>query len=326
MKTIAGGTRSTEALAKAGVLTQALPWLSRFHGATVVVKFGGNAMIDEDLKRAFAQDVVFLRYAGLRPVVVHGGGPQINRQLELAGLVPEFAGGLRVTTPEAMDVVRMVLTGQVQREIVGLINTHGPFAVGMSGEDANTLLGVQRMALVDGEQVDIGRVGDIASVDATVLTALLDDGRIPVVSSIARAEDGGVYNVNADTAAAALAVGLSAEKLVVLTDVEGLYANWDQVQAARAASAAAPDSAAPDDGAQAAAEPVKLQVISQLTADELEKLLPELGTGMAPKMEACLRAVRGGVSAAHVLDGRVQHSLLLEVFTDEGIGTMVVAA
>ena len=321
MKTIAGGTRSTEALAKAGVLTQALPWLSRFHGATVVVKFGGHAMIDDDLKRAFAQDVVFLRYAGLRPVVVHGGGPQINKQLALSGLTPEFAGGLRVTTPEAMDVVRMVLTGQVQRDIVGLINMHGPFAVGMSGEDANTLLGVQRKAVVDGEQVDIGRVGDITAVDPTVITALLDDGRIPVVSSIARAEDGGVYNVNADTAAAALAVGLSAEKLVVLTDVEGLYANWDQVQAVRGAiRAEAPGAGAAD------LDPIRLEVISQLTADELEKLLPDLGAGMAPKMEACLRAVRGGVSAAHVLDGRVQHSLLLEVFTDEGIGTMVMSA
>ena len=298
MKTIAGGTRSTEALAKAGVLTQALPWLSRFHGATVVVKFGGNAMVDEDLKRAFAQDVVFLRYAGLRPVVVHGGGPQINKQLALSGLTPEFAGGLRVTTPEAMDVVRMVLTGQVQRDIVGLINTHGSFAVGMSGEDANTLLGIQRKAVVDGQYVDIGRVGDIDKVDPTVITALLDDGRIPVVSSIARAEDGGVYNVNADTAAAALAVGLKAEKLVVLTDVEGLYANW----------------------------PASDQVISQLDVDELEQLLPKLSSGMAPKMEACLRAVRGSVGAAHVLDGRVQHSLLLEVFTDEGIGTMVVPA
>lgn len=279
------------------MLTQALPWLSKFHGATVVVKFGGNAMVDDDLKRAFAQDVVFLRYAGLRPVVVHGGGPQITRALEASGLVSEFAGGLRVTTPAAMDVVRMVLTGQVQREIVGLINAHGPFAVGLSGEDANTMTGLQRHAIVDGLPVDIGRVGDVAAVEPKLLNALLDDGRIPVVSSIARAEDGGVYNVNADTAAAALAVGLGAEKLVVLTDVEGLYADW----------------------------PASGQVISQLTAPELEKLLPELSSGMAPKMEACLRAVRGGVHAAHVLDGRVQHSLLLEVFTDEGIGTMVVS-
>ena len=298
MKTTIGGTRSHEALAKAQVLTQALPWLSRFHGATVVVKFGGNAMVDEDLKRAFAQDVVFLRYAGLRPVVVHGGGPQINRQLERSGLESTFAGGLRVTTPEAMDVVRMVLTGQVQREIVGLINTHGPFAVGLSGEDANTLLAEQRLVSVDGALVDIGRVGDVVKVEPSFINALLDDGRVPVVSSVARADDGGVFNVNADTAAAALAVGLGAEKLVVLTDVEGLYLDW----------------------------PASDEVITQLDADELEKLLPALSTGMLPKMEACLRAVRGGVQAAHVLDGRVQHSLLLEVFTDEGIGTMVVPA
>jgi acetylglutamate kinase len=255
-------------------------------------------MIDEALKRAFAQDVVFLRYAGLRPVVVHGGGPQITRALERSGIVSEFAGGLRVTTPEAMDIVRMVLTGQVQREIVGLINEHGPFAVGLSGEDANSMTARQRHAEIDGEQVDIGRVGDVIAVDPKVIGALLDDGRIPVVSSVARAEDGGVYNVNADTAAAALAVGLRAEKLVVLTDVEGLYADW----------------------------PASDEVVSQLNADELAKLLPSLTSGMAPKMEACLRAVRGGVGAAHVLDGRVQHSLLLEVFTDEGIGTMVVPA
>jgi acetylglutamate kinase len=298
VKTTAGGTRSHEALAKAQVLTQALPWLSRFHGATVVVKFGGNAMIDEALKAAFAQDVVFLRYAGLRPVVVHGGGPQISRELEKAGLESTFTAGLRVTTPEAMEVVRMVLTGQVQREIVGLVNAHGSFAVGISGEDGNTLLATRRLAEVDGEQIDIGRVGDVTEVDATLINALLDDGRVPVVSSVARAEDGGVYNVNADTAAAALAIGLGAEKLVILTDVEGLYADW----------------------------PSSDEVISQLSADELEKLLPNLSSGMAPKMEACLRAVRGGVKAAHVLDGRVQHSLLLEVFTDEGIGTMVMSS
>ncbi|MBS2965589.1 acetylglutamate kinase [Actinocrinis puniceicyclus] len=307
MKTTAGGTRSHEAMAKAHVLTQALPWLSRFHGATVVVKFGGNAMIDEELKAAFAQDVVFLRYAGLRPVVVHGGGPQISRELAKAGLESTFTAGLRVTTPEAMEVVRMVLTGQVQREIVGLINAHGSFAVGISGEDGNSLLANRRLAEVDGEQVDIGRVGDVTAVDATLINALLDDGRVPVVSSVARAEDGGVYNVNADTAAAALAVGLRAEKLVVLTDVEGLYADW------------------PPQGLNGQPQ-AQLEVISQLSAEELERVLPSLSSGMAPKMEACLRAVRGGVKAAHVLDGRVQHALLLEVFTDEGIGTMVVSS
>lgn len=308
MKTTFGGIRSHEALAKAQVLTQALPWLSRFHGATVVVKFGGSAMVDEALMRAFAEDVVFLRYAGLRPVVVHGGGPQITEQLARSGLESTFAGGLRVTTPEAMDVVRMVLTGQVQREIVGLINTHGAFAVGLSGEDGNTMLAEQRMAVVDGEKVDIGRVGDVVKVDARLLIALLDDSRIPVVSSVARADDGGVYNVNADIAAAALAVGLEAEKLVVLTDVEGLYSSWPP-----------PEGRADQVGAPG-------EVISQLTGDELEALLPGLSSGMAPKMEACLRAVRGGVRAAHVLDGRVEHSLLLEVFTDEGIGTMVVGS
>jgi acetylglutamate kinase len=307
VKTTFGGIRTHEALAKAQVLTQALPWLSRFHGATVVVKFGGSAMVDDALMHAFAEDVVFLRYAGLRPVVVHGGGPQITEQLARSGLESTFAGGLRVTTPEAMDVVRMVLTGQVQREIVGLINTHGAFAVGLSGEDGNTMLAEQRMAVVDGEKIDIGRVGDVVKVDARLIIALLDDGRIPVVSSVARADDGGVYNVNADIAAAALAVGLEAEKLVVLTDVEGLYSSWP------------PEGQSDQVGAPG-------EVISQLTGDELEALLPGLSSGMAPKMEACLRAVRGGVRAAHVLDGRVEHSLLLEVFTDEGIGTMVVGS
>jgi acetylglutamate kinase len=295
--TLAGTkARRHEALAKAETLTQALPWLARLHGKTVVVKFGGNAMIDEELKKAFAQDVVFLRYAGLRPVVVHGGGPQITAQLDKLGIEASFAGGLRVTTDETMDVVRMVLTGQVQRDIVGLINRHGPFAVGLSGEDADTVTAVRRGATVDGAHVDIGRVGDVDRVNPGAINALLDDGRIPVISSVARADDGGVYNVNADTAAAALAVGLGAEKLVVLTDVEGLYADW----------------------------PASDEVISRLTADELAELLPNLSSGMVPKMEACLRAVRGGVPRAHVLDGRVPHSLLLEVFTDEGVGTMVV--
>lgn len=288
-------TRTEHALAKAGVLVEALPWLERFHGRTVVVKYGGHAMSDEALRRAFAEDVVFLRYAGIRVVVVHGGGPQINAHLDRLGMDQVFTGGLRVTTPETMDVVRMVLVGQVQRDIVGLLNQHGPFAVGISGEDARLFTAERRPAIVDGEEVDIGLVGDVVHVEAGIVSGLLDDGRIPVVSSVSRAEDGGVYNVNADTAAAALAVALGAEKLVVLTDVEGLYADY----------------------------PASTDVISQLCAAELEAMLPTLSDGMVPKMEACMRAVCGGVARAHVLDGRVPHSLLLEIFTDSGVGTMV---
>jgi acetylglutamate kinase len=297
------------AQAKAATLIEALPWLDRFHGQTVVIKYGGHAMTDQPLRLAFAQDVVFLRYAGLRPVVVHGGGPQISAQLGRLGIASTFAAGLRVTTPEAMDVVRMVLTGQVNRDVVGLINRHGPFAVGMSGEDANLFTASRRGALVDGELVDIGQVGEIDTVDPAALRALLADGRIPVVSSVARGADGEIYNVNADTAAAALAVALGAAKLVVLTDVEGLYPHFPGGPAANGLPAG--DSPAAD-------------VISLLTAAELAGLLPTLSAGMIPKMEACLRAVRGGVPQAHVLDGRRPHSVLLEIFTDSGIGTMVV--
>jgi len=282
---------------KARILIEALPWLTRHHGRTVVIKFGGNAMVDDELKAAFAQDVVFLRHAGLRPVVVHGGGPQISAALDRHGLVSEFRAGLRVTTPEAMDVVRMVLAGQVQRELVGLLNQHGSLAVGLTGEDARTISAVRHRPRIDGELVDLGRVGEITEVDTGAVTALLDDGRIPVVSSIARAaDDGHVYNVNADTAAAALAAALGAETLMVLTDVEGLYEDW----------------------------PNSDEVISRLTASELDRLLPELSAGMVPKMRGCLYAVRNGVRTARVIDGRVQHAILLEIFTDEGVGTMVV--
>jgi acetylglutamate kinase len=286
----------THALSKASILIEALPWLERFHGRTVVIKYGGHAMADEALRHAFAEDIVFLRYAGLRPVIVHGGGPQINAALQLHGIESHFTAGLRVTTPEAMEVVRMVLVGQVSRDVVGLINRHGAFAVGMSGEDANLFTAERKSAVVDGEPVDIGQVGEIVEVDVGAVRSLVADGRVPVVSSIARSDDGEIYNVNADTAAAALAVALDASKLIVLTDVEGLYADW-------------PDSD---------------EVITHLNTDELAGLLPGLSAGMVPKMEACLQAVRGGVPQAHVLDGRLPHSLLLEIFTDEGIGTMVV--
>ena len=290
-----GAAESADAATKAAILAEALPWLERFRGATIVIKYGGNAMTEDALKRAFAEDIVFLRLAGLRPVVVHGGGPSINAMLTRLGVTSEFKGGLRVTTPEVLDVVRMVLTGQVQRELVGLINEHAPLAIGMSGEDARTFIAERRGLEVDGEHVDLGLVGDVVDVRPDFVTDLLDEGRIPVVSTIAVGEDGTVYNVNADTAAAALAIALGAQKLVVLTDVAGLIADW----------------------------PRGTEVIRTITASELAAMLPTLESGMVPKMEACLRAVRGGVPRATVIDGRLPHGMLLEIFTSEGIGTMV---
>ncbi|KUM99190.1 acetylglutamate kinase [Streptomyces yokosukanensis] len=287
---------------KAHALVETLPWMARHHGKTVVIKFGGNAMVDDDLKAAFAMDILCLRHAGLRPVVVHGGGPQISAQLRRLGLESRFEGGLRVTTDETMDVVRMVLAGQVQRELVGLLNAHGPHAVGLTGEDARLMTATKRYAHKDGKPVDIGRVGEVAHIDTGVVQALIDDGRIPVISSIARPEDdkdaagGGVFNVNADTAAAALAAALGAEMLLILTDVEGLYRNW----------------------------PHSDEVIPRLTAGELAELLPGLAAGMIPKMEGCLHAVNNGVRCARVVDGRVEHSILLQIFADDGVGTVVV--
>ena len=288
------GSRA-EALAKAQVLAEALPWLRRFHGRIVVIKYGGNAMVDEALKRAFAEDVVFLRLAGLRPVVVHGGGPQINHMLSRLGVESRFVGGFRVTTAEVMDVVRMVLTGQVQRELVSLINDHHALAVGTSGEDTHMLIAERRDVLVDGIPTDIGLVGDIVEVRPDLLLEMLDDGWIPVVSTVAHDREGQLLNVNADTAAAAIAAALGAEKLLVLTDVEGLYRSW----------------------------PDRDSIIRRIGVEELRGLLPTLESGMVPKMEACLRAVDGGVPRAHIIDGRIPHGMLLEMFTDEGIGTMV---
>ena len=282
---------------KAEVLIEAMSWLERYAGALVVIKYGGHAMIDETLKRAFAEDMVFLRRVGMHPVIVHGGGPQISAMLERLGIASEFRGGFRVTTPETMDVVRMVLTGQVSRELVGLLNEHGPFAVGITGEDAHLFRAERRTVSVDGEQVDVGLVGDVVSVDPTAVQDLLDAGRIPVVSTVAPDVDapGQVLNVNADTAAAALAVALGARKLIVLTDVEGLYTSW----------------------------PERSSLVSEIKASALAELLPSLQSGMVPKMEACLRAVSGGVPQATVIDGRVPHAVLIEVFTTQGIGTMV---
>ena len=282
---------------KASILTEALPWLETYAGKTVVIKYGGNAMVDEDLKQAFAQDIVFMKRCGVHPVVVHGGGPQISAMLDRLGIVSEFRGGLRVTSPEAMEVVRMVLVGQVGRDLVNLINRHSTLAVGMSGEDGGLFTAARRGTVVNGEEVDLGLVGDVVSVRVEAVQGLINSGSVPVVASIAPDLDGVVHNVNADSAAAALAVALQAERLVVLTDVEGLYRDW-------------PDST---------------EVITELSASELRELMPQLESGMLPKMEACLRAVEGGLTRATVTDGRVPHALLLEIFTNAGIGTMVTA-
>ncbi|MFD0705236.1 acetylglutamate kinase [Alloscardovia venturai] len=283
---------------KAEVLLEMQPWLAEFKDSLIVVKYGGNAMINDELRAAFAQDMVFLRQLGLRPVVVHGGGPQISEMLNTLGIKSEFRGGLRVTTAEAMDVVRMVLTGKVSRELVGLINSYGPYAVGMSGEDGGLFGAVKRRPLVDGERVDVGFVGDVVSVDARSVEDLIAAGRIPVVSSVAPDEDDAtqVLNVNADTAAAALAVALGARKLIILTDVEGMYANW----------------------------PDRNSLIGEIGAETLRGMQSKLEAGMRPKVEACIRAIDDGVSQAHIIDGRKKHSILNEIFTSEGIGTMVV--
>lgn len=298
------------AMDKAATLIEALPWIQKFAGSTMVVKYGGNAMVNDELRRAFAEDIVFLHHVGIRPVVVHGGGPQINAMLQRVGIESEFKGGLRVTTPEAMDVVRMVLTGQVGRELVGLINSHGPYAVGLSGEDAGLLRAVRTGAEVDGEEVDLGLVGEVVGVDPAAVHDILEAGRIPVISTVApevtiddaadAAGDyrptGQVLNVNADTAAAAVAVALGASRLVVLTDVEGLYRNW----------------------------PDRDSLVSQISASELRDMLPSLESGMIPKMRACLKAVTEGVDRAAIVDGRSPHTMLLEIFTDAGVGTQVV--
>lgn len=280
---------------RATVLADALPWLQHYRDAIVVVKYGGNAMVDERLKAAFAADMVFLRTVGAKPVVVHGGGPQINSMLHRLGIEGEFKGGFRVTSSEIMDVVRMVLFGQVGRGLVNLINSHGPYAVGASGEDAGLFRATKRLVDVDGELTDIGMVGDIVEVNPAAVMDIIEAGRIPVVSTISPGDDGAIYNINADSAAGALASALGAERLVILTNVEGLFTDW----------------------------PDRESLVSKIDCGQLVSLLPRLDSGMIPKMESCLKAVEAGVSAAHVIDGRIGHSVLLELLTPGGIGTMV---
>ncbi|GLE53311.1 acetylglutamate kinase [Mycobacterium montefiorense] len=284
---------------KAQVLAEALPWLQQLHGKIVVVKYGGNAMTDDTLRQAFAADMAFLRNCGIHPVVVHGGGPQITAMLRRLGIDKgDFKGGFRVTTPEVLDVARMVLFGQVGRELVNLINAYGPYAVGITGEDAQLFTAVRRSVTVDGVETDIGLVGDVDTVNTAAVLDLIAARRIPVVSTLAPDAGGIVHNINADTAAAALAEALGAEKLLMLTDVEGLYTSW------------------PDRGS----------LVSEIDTATLAQLLPTLEAGMIPKVEACLRAVTSGVPSAHVIDGRVKHCVLVELFTDAGTGTKVVPA
>jgi acetylglutamate kinase len=290
-------TAQDVAASKAAVLIEALPWLKRFHDEIIVVKFGGNAMIDESLKRSFAEDMVYLRYAGVKPVVVHGGGPQITAELARRGIPSEFRGGYRVTTAESMPVIRQVLADQVGGELVQLINEHGDLSIGISGDARGLFTGEPRGAFVDGEPVDLGLVGDVTAVNPEAVLAEVAAGRIPVISSVANGSEG-LLNVNADSAAASLAVALGAAKLVILTDVQGLYSEW----------------------------PNRDSLVSVISTTELRALLPTLESGMIPKMAACLEAVEGGVPKAAIIDGREPHSILLEVFTQQGIGTEVVPA
>lgn len=289
--------RSAAAQDKAGVLREALPWITRFHGRTVVIKYGGNAMVDEELKRSFAADVALLHFVGLKPVVVHGGGPQITALAGELGIDSSFVGGLRVTTPELMDVVRMSLLGQVNPELVGLVQAAGAPAVGVAGTDAGTLQ--VRLAVGPGGE-DLGLVGEVAHVDTTYLTDLLDDGFLPVLATVGRDADGNERNVNSDLAAGAVAAALGASKLVYLTDVPGLYLDFG-----------AEDS-----------------LLSEVSVDRLEGMLAsdQLHTGMRPKVSSIVRALKDGVPKAHILDGRVLHAILIEIFTDEGVGTMITHA
>lgn len=286
---------NTIARVKAETLIESLDWLRQFHDKVIVVKFGGNAMVDQELKKAFAQDVAYLRYVGIKPVVVHGGGPQITARLAELGIQSEFRGGMRVTDEQSIPVIRDVLRNQIGKELAELIEQAGASAQVLSGEDENLFKAIRVQAETEKGPVDIGLVGEVRSVNPRAVLGAIEKSVVPVISSIAPTVDGDVLNVNADLAAAALAVALGAEKLMVLTDVQGLYSDW----------------------------PNKKSLISSITGEELRELLPKLESGMIPKMQACLQAVEGGVPKAHIIDGRTPHSILLEVFTKSGVGTQV---
>lgn len=280
---------------KAQTLIESLPWLQNFHGKVVVVKFGGNAMVDQDLQRAFAQDMAYLRWVGIKPVVVHGGGPQISARLAELGIESAFRAGFRVTTQESITVIRDVLRKDISEKLADLIVEAGAEAQVMSGEDGNLFRATKTTVDNEGNPIDLGLVGEVTMVNPRIIFESLEQGKVPVVSTVAPDSSGQLLNVNADLAASALAVALGAEKLMVLTDVPGLYSDWPNTDS----------------------------LVSEITTTELEALLPSLESGMIPKMQACLAAVNGGVPRAHVIDGRVAHSILLEIFTKSGFGSMV---
>ena len=280
---------------KAETLIESLDWLREFHGRTVVIKFGGNAMVDQALQKSFAEDMAYLRFVGIRPVVVHGGGPQITARLAELGIETEFKAGLRATTSETIPVIRDVLRERVGAGLVGQIELAGAEAKVLSGEDQALFLAEKTKVETEDGEVDLGLVGEVRAVNPRAVLDLISVGKIPVISSIAPDVNGELLNVNADLAAASLAVALGAEKLIVLTDVPGLYSDW----------------------------PDRSSLISEITSVELRELIPSLESGMVPKMSACLEAVDGGVPKAHIIDGRDPHSILLEIFTESGVGTQV---
>ena len=280
---------------KAETLIESLDWLRQFHDKVIVIKFGGNAMVDEELKRAFAQDIAYLRYVGIKPIVVHGGGPQITARLAELGIESEFRGGMRVTDEKSIPVIRDVLRNTIGTELAYLIEQAGASTQVLSGEDENLFKAVRVQAEIKEGLVDIGLVGEVRSVNPRAVLNALENSVVPVISPLAPNVEGQLLNVNADLAAASLAVAVGAEKLMVLTDVQGLYSDW----------------------------PNKDSLISSISVEELRELLPKLETGMIPKMQACLQAVEGGVPKAHIIDGRTPHSILLEVFTKSGVGTQV---
>jgi acetylglutamate kinase len=292
---IKANTDQALARLKAETLIESLDWLREFHGRIVVVKFGGNAMVDEQLQLAFAQDMAYLRFVGVKPVVVHGGGPQITARLAEIGIESEFRAGMRYTDEKTMSVVRDVLRNTISKNLANFIEESGAQTVVLSGEDDSLFRAVKVKGQTLEGEVDLGLVGEVKTVNPRAVLQALDQGKVPVISSVAPSNQGQLLNVNADLAASALAIALGADKLMVLTDVSGLYANWPEIDS----------------------------LLSEISISELTELMPKLESGMIPKMQACLRAVQGGVPKAHIIDGRQPHSILLEIFTKAGVGTQV---